>query len=397
VIRRHFLQLVAGMGLGAASRYSQARASPPRRSSVLFLCGDVMTARGVDQVLPHPSDPQLHEGFVTDAREYVRMAERKNGKIPAPVEPSYPWGDALEELERAGADARIVNLETAVTANGQPAPKGIHYRMHPANVACLEALGIDCCVLSNNHALDWGPAGLDETLRTLRRAGIATAGAGRDAAEARAPAVLTTRAGARVLVFGFADGSAGIPASWAAAEHRAGLQVLADLSDRSAAAVIGGISRFARPRDLVVASIHWGPNWGYAIPDAQRRFARALLDSGFVHVIHGHSSHHPKGIEVHGGRPILYGCGDFINDYEGIRGQAEYRPDLSLMYLVEMDRETGRLVSLMMTPLQIMRFRLWRAKSADVVWLRTTLDREGRALGTGVVEGPRGTLELRWG
>jgi len=75
----------------------------------------------------------------------------------------------------------------------------------------------------------------------------------------------------------------------------------------------------------VVASIHWGDNWGYEI-------AHNLIDHAGVDIIHGHSSHHAKGIEVWHGKPVIYGCGDFINDYEGIGGNEKYRSDLSLMY-----------------------------------------------------------------
>ncbi|MBU1394726.1 MAG: CapA family protein, partial [Gammaproteobacteria bacterium] len=139
----------------------------------LFLCGDVMTGRGIDQVLPHPGDPVLHEGYVTSAPDYVALAERVNGPIPRPAEFAYVWGDALAEWARIAPDLRIVNLETAVTTRDDwQRGKGIHYRMHPANVPCLTAAGIDCCVLANNHVLDWGYAGLAETLETLRRAGL---------------------------------------------------------------------------------------------------------------------------------------------------------------------------------------------------------------------------------
>ena len=82
----------------------------------LFLCGDVMTGRGIDQVLPHPSDPLLHEGYASSALRYVELAERANGPIPRPVDFAYVWGDALTELERRRPDVRIVNLETAVYA-----------------------------------------------------------------------------------------------------------------------------------------------------------------------------------------------------------------------------------------------------------------------------------------
>src|SRR5947208_16970240 len=83
----------------------------------MFLCGDVMTGRGIDQVLPHPGNPVLYESYIRDARDYVQLAERVNGPIPRPVSFSYIWGDALSELERAGTDGRIINLETSITTS----------------------------------------------------------------------------------------------------------------------------------------------------------------------------------------------------------------------------------------------------------------------------------------
>jgi poly-gamma-glutamate synthesis protein (capsule biosynthesis protein) len=167
----------------------------------LFLAGDVMTGRGIDQVLPFSVDPNLHEPWVKDARRYVALAEEVNGPIPrlaAPAAFSYVWGDILAELDRVRPAARIVNLETAVTTSDDHWPgKGIHYRMHPGNAPVLTAAGIDCCVLANNHVLDWGYAGLEETLSTLRGARLRTAGAGRDLEEARGPAVLETGPGHR--------------------------------------------------------------------------------------------------------------------------------------------------------------------------------------------------------
>jgi poly-gamma-glutamate capsule biosynthesis protein CapA/YwtB (metallophosphatase superfamily) len=104
----------------------------------LFLCGDVITGRGVDQVLPYPVRPVLYESYVQDAREYVQLAEAANGPIARPVSFDYIWGDALEELQRFGTDARIVNLETSITSNEEPWPaKGIDYRMHPKNVRSI--------------------------------------------------------------------------------------------------------------------------------------------------------------------------------------------------------------------------------------------------------------------
>src|SRR5579863_8408220 len=120
----------------------------------IALCGDVMAGRGIDQILLYPENPVLYEPAVRDAHAYVYLAERVNGPIPRPVDGAYLWGDALAELQRAGMDARIINLETSLTASKDAWPgKGIHYRMHPRNIGCLTTARIDCCCLANNHVL----------------------------------------------------------------------------------------------------------------------------------------------------------------------------------------------------------------------------------------------------
>lgn len=371
----------------------------PRESGgiTLFLCGDVMTGRGIDQILPHPSKPHLYEPYLRSAIEYVKLAERSTGRIDRPVDFSYLWGDAFAEWERVRPDARIVNLETAVTASEDAAPsKGIHYRMHPDNVPCLTAAGIDCCVLANNHVLDWGPEGLTETLDALHGAGIRTAGAGRDVAEAAAPAVIDLRGKGRVLVYAWGMGSSGVPGAWAAATERAGVNLLHDFSAGSVERISRQVRAAKRPGDIVVASLHWGGNWGFDVSASERDFAHQLIDAAGVDVVHGHSSHHVKGIEIHRERPILYGCGDFLNDYEGIEGYEEYRGDLALMYFPTLDPVTGKLMSFRLTPTQTRRLRVNRAPDEGTRWLVATLNHEGRRFGTSVARDGDGTLMLRW-
>ena len=351
-------------------------------SITLFLCGDVMLGRGIDQILPHPGDPLLREPYVDSAKEYVQLAEQANGSIPAPVDSSYVWGDALDELQHAAPQARIVNLETSITQSRDYAPKGINYKMSPENIACLTAAEVDCCILANNHVLDFGQAGLCETLELLNQAGIRNAGAGRNAAEAQAPAVIETNAG-RVLVFSFGCGSSGIPPEWAGGPHRPGVNLLHDLSNRTIAAIAEFSRAMRRDGDVLVASIHWGGNWGYQIGRDEVRFAHGLIDAGFS-VVHGHSSHHPKAIEVYRDRPIFYGCGDFINDYEGIGGYEEFRGDLALMYFPQLDAASGRLVDLKLVPLMVRRFQLHRTSQEDAAWLCGILDRESARFGTHV-------------
>jgi poly-gamma-glutamate synthesis protein (capsule biosynthesis protein) len=361
----------------------------------LFLCGDVMTGRGIDQVLPHPNAPRLYEEYVTDARGYVRRAEQANGEIARPVPADYIWGDALDELRRRAPDLRLVNLETAVTSSDDAMPgKGIHYRMHPANIGCLTAARIDCAVLANNHVLDWGESGLRETLATLHAAGIRTAGAGANAEAAAAPAVL--HAGMRdVLVFAFAAASSGVPREWRAGLNRPGVQLLPDFSETTVRAIAAQIRAARAPGDFVIVSLHWGSNWGYDISRAERSFAHALIDRAGADLVHGHSSHHAKAIEVHNERLILYGCGDFINDYEGIGGMDAhglFRGDLAAAYFVRC--EAGRLPQLDIVPFVSRRFRLQRAAPADVQWLGATLNRESRVFGAGLTL-VNGTLRLR--
>src|SRR5215831_11172310 len=145
-----------------------------------------MTGRGVDQILPHPGDPRLREAYVREATGYVALAEAVSGPIPRPVDPAWPWGDALAVLAEAAPDVRLINLETSITRSGEFAPgKQVHYRMNPANIGCLTVARPDVCALANNHVLDFGPSGLAETLDTLARAGLPAAGAGRNAAAAR--------------------------------------------------------------------------------------------------------------------------------------------------------------------------------------------------------------------
>jgi poly-gamma-glutamate synthesis protein (capsule biosynthesis protein) len=365
-------------------------------SSRLFLCGDVMTGRGIDQALPHSVDPILYEPYVRDAREYVELAEKAHGPIPRPLSFDYIWGDALRELDRAEVDLRIVNLETAVTSAETAWPdKEIHYRMHPQNVGCLSAGHISACTLANNHLLDWGYGGLSETLQTLNAAGIAHSGAGNVADGAMQPAILHTATKGRVLLFSFGSTTSGIPHEWKATGISPGINLLDDLSEATAARVCDQMRAHQQPGDLIIASIHWGSNWGYEIPREQVVFAHRLMKEG-VAIVHGHSSHHVKAIEVFKGHLILYGCGDFLTDYEGISGYEMFRGDLALMYLVDVDPQSGELVSARLVPMRMRRFRLERTSASDAKWLCDLLNELGKPFATQAHLGEEKSLMLEW-
>jgi poly-gamma-glutamate synthesis protein (capsule biosynthesis protein) len=365
------------------------------RTTTVLLCGDVMLGRGIDQILRHPGDPALVEASVRDARRYVHLAELATGAIPRPVADGWPWGEALAEVAHARPAVLVVNVETSITRAAEFAPgKAVHYRMNPANLPCLLAVGPDVCVLANNHILDFGRSGLEETLRTLEAAGVTTAGAGRDEREAFAPAVVETEGGTRVAVFGYCDSSSGVPRDWAAVGGRSGVALLPDLSDRTADEVGARAHAEKRRGSVVVVSLHWGSNWGFGVPKAQTRFARRLVEAG-TDIVHGHSSHHPRPVEVHHGRFVAYGCGDFVNDYEGIGGYEEYHDEVRVLYRLTVGPD-GALAAADLLPFRSRRLRLERADPERVDWLQAALDRESRAYGVRVARVSEDRLSLGW-
>jgi len=363
----------------------------------LFLCGDVMTGRGIDQILPHPGDSQLHEPCMESSVGYVKLAERASGLIRRPAEFSYIWGDALEIFRTEQPQAKVINLETTITRSDTHwRSKDVHYKMSPENIGCLTSAGIDCCVLANNHMLDWGIPGLLDTLQALDQAEIKHAGAGRNLQEAQAPAILETGEGGRVILFSLGSTSSGIPAEWSAQTNRPGLHMIETQPDDPVRFLAKEIGTFKRRGDIVIVSIHWGGNWGYKIPSTEKRLAHRFVDEAGVDIVHGHSSHHVKAIEVYKGRLILYGCGDFFNDYEGIGGYESFRGDLGLMYFAEVEPRSGKLHGLRMIPTQVRRFRVNHATAADSKWLETLLNREGKRFGTAVQRSAENFVTLDW-
>lgn len=350
-----------------------------------------MTGRGIDQILPHPGNPDLQERYVASSRHYVDLAQERGGPIPMPVDFAYVWGDALEHMHHA--NVRVVNLETSITTSTAAWPKGVHYRMNPANTGCISCARIDCCVLANNHVMDFGYAGLYETLDVLREAGLAYAGAGRDESEAASPFICEMGSAGRVVVFAFGSPSSGIPCEWAAGLQRAGVNWLPDLTPQAAQRISERVQLFKRGGDIAIVSIHWDVNFGYDVPDEEVEFAHALIDAGLVDIVHGHSSHHVKAIEIYRRKPILYGCGDFLNDYEGIPGYEDVRDDLVLLYGAAVDASSGHLERFTMLPFRIDRFRLRHAGAGETDWLTGVLNRESARFGTAFAVTAGGTIE----
>ncbi|KTD10954.1 capsule biosynthesis protein [Legionella gratiana] len=336
----------------------------------VFLCGDVMTGRGIDQILTHPCEPQIYESYIKDARDYIRLAERVNGTIPLGNKGAYVWGDGLAELNKRKPDFHLINLETSITSSNTPWPyKGINYRMHPKNIDVITSIPINICALANNHVLDWGFAGFLETLETLDKAQIEYAGVGKNVQQATQPAVYTVSGfQGRILVFSMGLCSSGILREWGATLDHPGVWLLSDLGENAINQIKKVIESYRQTDDLCIVSIHWGGNWGYEIPKKHQLFAYKLIDDLGVHIIHGHSAHHPIGIEWHNQGLIFYGCGDLINDYEGIGGWEQFRSDLALMYFFSFEKYKG-LTQLELVPMVRKNFKLRYASDQDCQWL----------------------------
>jgi poly-gamma-glutamate synthesis protein (capsule biosynthesis protein) len=342
----------------------------------IFLAGDVMLGRGIDQILPKPSSPEIFEPYIKDARDYIALAERVSGKINYPVSFDYIWGDSLIEIKKQKPYLKIINLETTITKSSNFLPKGINYRMSPENSEVLKVLKPDICVIANNHILDYGKEGLIETIKVLKDCKIEALGAGENLQEAK-------KAGrkGKVVILSWAHLSSGVPLEWKAKENRAGVNLLEDLSKEEILKVKNEIEKIKEEDDFLIFSIHWGPNWGYEVEKEFVDFAHRLIDFSGVDLVFGHSSHHFKGLEVYNGKLIIYGAGDFINDYEGIAGFKEFNPELVLIYFPEVDLKTKKLISLRLIPLRIKKFTLNHLLPEEIDWVLEMLERESKIEG----------------
>ncbi|MFQ6155224.1 CapA family protein [Micrococcus luteus] len=242
--------------------------------------------------------------FMGDVMLGRLVDERLRTAAPASV-----WGNTLPVL--AGADLRIANLECVLARGGTPWPgKVFHFRSAPQNVACLTAAGIDAVSLANNHTLDYGPEALLESVAALDAAGIRHAGAGADDDAAWSPAVVRA-GGLDVGLVAFTDNTP----DWAAAPRSPGVAYAPVDAAHPLGRRLREVVRATRPAvDVLIVSAHWGGNWGAEVPAEHRALAHALVEDG-ADLVFGHSPHIVRGIEVHRGRPVIYGAGDFIDDY----------------------------------------------------------------------------------
>lgn len=271
--------------------------------------------------------------------------------------PEFPWGDTLPLLR--SADVLVGNLEFVLADDGAPWPgKVFHFRADPRAVASLEAAGFGLVSVANNHVLDFGSDGALESLATLAQHGIRFAGAGTDAEAARRPAV-THCAGLTIAMLAFTDNEPG----WEAGRDSPGVHhVPVDRRDPRATALLDAVAGQREAVDLLIVSAHWGGNWGVGVPGSHRVFAHDLVDAG-ADVVFGHSPHIVRGVEVYRDRPILYGAGDFVDDYAV---DPVERNDRSFVFVLRTEGAVP--TGLRLHPTEIIRFqaRLARGHAAEI-------------------------------
>jgi len=271
--------------------------------------------------------------------------------------PTHPWGDTLPMLRRA--DLRIANLECVLADGGTPEPgKVFTFRADARNVGSLLAAQLDLVSLANNHILDYGPDALREMLPALDRHGILHAGAGTDRDTARRPAV--RRVGATAVGFvAFTDNQP----DWEAAPGSPGVHyVPVAAAGERVEELLELVRRTASRVQLLIVSAHWGGNWGSDVPAEHRALARRLVDAG-ADVVFGHSPHIVRGIEVYRGRPVIYGAGDFVDDYAV---DPEERNDRSFVFLLETDGATPRRLRMFPTVIADFQARLAGRSARDI-------------------------------
>jgi poly-gamma-glutamate synthesis protein (capsule biosynthesis protein) len=213
-----------------------------------------------------------------------------------------PFAAVRDKL--ADADITIANMEGTYTERGVAANKKYTFRTPPRHARGLADAGIDIVSLGNNHAMDFGPIALDDTLAALDTAGVRHSGAGANATIAREPAVLEAN-GLKLAFLSYNAVTESTPATGSSPGVAWG----------DVASIGADVTEARRVADAVVVSLHAGTEYQDAPTSLQRQLARAAIDAGASLVL-GHHAHVFQGWEHYRGGVIVYGLGNFVFDLD---------------------------------------------------------------------------------
>lgn len=302
------------------------------------------------------------------------------GRLILSEGPDYPWRATADLL--AATDILLGNLEVPLSLRGKVyTPKKWTLHADPRTVAALVSGGFDVVSLANNHAMDFGPAALAETIALLDEHGIGHAGAGADLAEARAPCFIA-RNGLNVAFLSY---SLTFPTEFYAGKNRPG--TAPGYENYLRADIPAARSR----ADLVVVSFHWsGEMYNYP-KDYQRRLGRLAIDLGAGLVV-GHHPHVLQGLEVYKGGLIAYSLGNFAF------GSLSAKCRDSIILTVGFDR--AGLDTAWLHPVNVnnyeVAFQTRPRKGADAARVIADLRRFSAAFGTEIAsDGDRGVIQIR--
>jgi poly-gamma-glutamate synthesis protein (capsule biosynthesis protein) len=262
------------------------------------------------------------------------MLGREVSRVIAARGQRYPFEAAAPLF--AGSDLRVGNLELPLTERGTPARKDYVFRAPPAVADGLTWAGFNLLTLANNHTLDYGQEGLLDTLAALDRSGIAHVGAGRTAAEAHRPILLTVR-GLRIAVLSYVNVSNDSRSNWQAESMKAG-QAVPGVAWGTPEAIRRDVAAARPSADVVIVAIHAGWEYTPTPNPTQRALAYAAVDAGATLVLGAHP-HVLQGIELYRGVPIVYSLGNFIFDLDDDdRSQPGLPSLLTAVLRVRLDR-----------------------------------------------------------
>ncbi|MBK9178471.1 MAG: CapA family protein [Acidimicrobiales bacterium] len=204
------------------------------------------------------------------------------------------------------ADVAVVNLETAITTGGTPAPKTYVFRAPPSAFTALAAAGVDVASMANNHGMDFGTDGLRDSLAASQQAGLPVIGIGEDAARAYAPHVVDVR-GQRIAIIGATQVlDDNLISAWTAGEGKPGVASAKEV-DR----LVGEVQAARQQADTVVVFLHWGIEKDTCPSAAQQELAQTLADAGADVIVGGHA-HRLQGAGRLGQAFVAYGLGNFV-------------------------------------------------------------------------------------
>lgn len=311
-------------------------------------------------------------GFTGDVMLGRQVDRRQRSRPVAAV-----WGDLLGRLR--SLDGLFINLECCLSTRGQPwrrTHRPFHFRADPEwAVPALERAGVDCASLANNHALDYETVALRDTLDHLAGADITHVGAGQTIDEAQEPSRVSI-GGIDVAVVSFTDNT---PEYAATADAPGVAHVEFDIDDEGNRQILDRAIATARETepDLLIASLHWGPNMVTEPPDAFRAVGHWLVERG-VDIVHGHSAHVVQGVEIFDGCPILYDTGDFVDDYAV---DDDLRNDRGFLFEFRVEQD-GALCELRLLPTEIHNYSVHKAESTAATWIRRRMCELSEPFGT---------------